>query len=197
MRRLERDIHDGPQQRLVRMSMDLGRARMKVGEADPELEAVLGDVQRQTTETLQELRALSRGIAPPILADRGLEAALQEMAVRSTIPTMVVVDLLGFGDERPPSHVENTAYFVASEALTNAMKHSRASSVRIWVDTHHARYGRMLRVQVTDDGVGGADISKGHGLAGLAQRLQAVDGRLDVDSGDGGPTTITAEIPCG
>ena len=197
LRRLERDIHDGPQQRLVRMSMDLGRARAKVGETDPELGEVLGDVQRQTSETLEELRALSRGIAPPILADRGLEAALQELAVRSTIPTTVVVDLSDIDDDRPDSHVETAAYFVASEALTNAMKHSQASSVRIWVDTHFARYGKMLRVQVTDDGVGGAHVSKGHGLAGLAQRMQAVDGRLDVDSAPGGPTTITAEVPCG
>lgn len=194
MRRLERDIHDGPQQRLVRLSMDLGRAQMKVGQSDPELTEALEQAKRQTTETLDELRALSRGIAPPILADRGLEAALEELAARATIPTECVIDL---PPERPASHVESAAYFVASEAVTNAMKHSQASQIRIWVDTHLGQYGQQLRVQVIDDGVGGAHTSKGHGLAGLAQRMQSVDGRFDVDSEPGGPTTITAEIPCG
>jgi signal transduction histidine kinase len=194
MRRLERDIHDGPQQRLVRLSMDLGRAEMKAADGDPELSRAIGEAKRQTTETLEELRALSRGIAPPILVDRGLEAALEELAVRSTIPTQCVADL---PPDRMASHVETAAYFVASEALTNAMKHSEADQVRIWVDTHRGRYGEMLRVQVVDDGVGGADLSKGHGLAGLAQRMQSVDGRLDVDSPPGGPTTVTGEIPCG
>lgn len=190
LRRLERDIHDGPQQRLVRLSMDLGRAQAKIGSADAELEHAIEDAKRQTTEALDELRSLSRGIAPPILIDRGLGNALEELAVRSAIPTGCSVALT---PERVPSHIESAAYFVASEALANAAKHSGASSAMILAE----QTDDELRVIVTDDGKGGAHASKGHGLAGLEQRVRAVDGHLTIDSPIGGPTTITAEIPCG
>ncbi len=190
LRRLERDIHDGPQQRLIRLSMDLGRAQQKVGDDAPELAEALDQARRSTQETLDELRALSRGIAPPILADRGLRSALEELAIRAPIPTGCQVDLQ---TDRLPAHVETAAYFVAAEALSNAAKHSGASMVTVVA----VEADGTLTVDVTDDGVGGAHPSKGHGLAGLEQRVRAVDGRLLVDSPDGGPTTVAAELPCG
>lgn len=190
LRRLERDIHDGPQQRLIRLSMDLGRARQKVGEDAPELAEAIDQARASTQETLDELRALARGIAPPILADRGLTSALEELAVRAPIPTGCRVDLQS---DRLPAHIETAAYFVAAEALTNAAKHSEASVVTVVA----VEADGTLTVDVTDDGVGGAHPSKGHGLAGLEQRVRAVDGWLLVDSPDGGPTTIVAELPCG
>lgn len=190
LRRLERDIHDGPQQRLVRLSMDLGRAQHRLQEQSPELAAELGTAKEQAQETLAELRALSRGIAPPILADRGLEAALRELAARSTVPTGCVVDLR---DRRLPSHIETAAYFVVAEALANVAKHSNASMATVVADVDRD----TLVVEVGDDGVGGAAVAKGQGLAGLEQRLRAVDGRLDVRSPIGGPTSISAVIRCG
>ncbi len=194
LRRLERDIHDGPQQRLVRLSMDLGRAqqrlRQEAGGGSPELARALDEAKRQAQETLDELRALSRGIAPPVLTDRGLASALEELAVRSTVPAACRVEL---SCHRLPAHVETAAYFVAAEALANAAKHSGATMVTVVA----VEDGRALVVDVTDDGRGGAHPGKGHGLAGLEQRIRAVDGRLTVTSPPGGPTTVAAEIPCG
>ncbi len=190
LRRLERDIHDGPQQRLIRLSMDLGRAQQKVGDESPELTQVLDEAKRQTQETLDELRALSRGIAPPVLADRGLSSALEELAVRSAIPAACQVEL---SRDRLPAHVETAAYFLAAEALANAAKHSGASLITVVALEADDR----LTVDVTDDGVGGAHPAKGHGLAGLEQRIRAVDGELRITSPPGGPTTVAAEIPCG
>lgn len=189
MRRLERDIHDGPQQRLVRLAMDLGRAQHHFDSRPEVVRAALADAIVQTEEALDELRALSRGIAPPILVDRGLREALSALAARSAVPAELDADLPG---SRLDAAVETAAYFVIAEALTNVAKHSHASRCAIMV---RHREGVLL-VRVTDDGMGGAAMAKGHGLRGLEDRLHAFGGRLSVDSPGGGPTTITAELPC-
>jgi len=189
LRRLERDIHDGPQQRLVRLSMDLGRARKQAGPDNPQLLGTLDAALRQTTDTLEELRALSRGIAPPVLADRGLRAALEELAARSIVPIDVDIDLPA---ARLPDHVETAVYFVVSEALTNVAKHSGATQCMMTVRL----VGDEVAVRVSDDGRGGAHLSKGHGLVGLHDRVRAADGVLNVRSPEGGPTVVEAEVPC-
>ena len=189
LRRLERDIHDGPQQRLVRLAIDLGRAQHHLASRPEAAEAVLADAIAQTRETLDELRALSRGIAPPVLADRGLRAALAALAARSTIRAELDAGPL---DQRLDPAAETAAYFVIAEALANAAKHSHAHRCVIGLRHGH----RTLRVWLTDDGVGGAALVKGHGLRGLDHRLHAVGGRLTVTSPSGGPTTIAAELPC-
>ena len=189
LRRLERDIHDGPQQRLVRLAMELGRAQHHFDSRPEVVREALADAIVQAQEALDELRALSRGIAPPILVDRGLREALTALAARSTIPVELDAGPL---DRRLDAAVETAAYFVIAEALTNVAKHSHARRCAIGV-----RHGeRTLRVWITDDGVGGAALGKGHGLQGLDDRLQAAGGRLSVTSPCGGPTTITAELPC-
>lgn len=187
MRRLERDIHDGPQQRLVRLTMDLGRARKQVTEDPDRAAATLDSALDQARETVAELRALSRGIAPPLLVDRGLAAALEEMLAQSTVPVRAH---LAVPAELAP-HVETAVYFVVAEALTNVSKHSRATAVDVTV----ALDGKDLVVRVADDGVGGAHPAKGLGLAGLRQRLAAVDGTLEVTSPEGGGTEVVARIP--
>jgi signal transduction histidine kinase len=189
LRRLERDIHDGPQQRLVRLAMDLGRAQQQM-ETDPEAaRRTLDEALSQTRDTLAELRALSRGIAPPILVDRGLPSALAALAARGVIPVDLTVDpKLG----RLEPSVETTAYFVVAEALTNVAKHSGATEC--WVVV--SRAGDHLKIDIIDDGDGGAHVSKGHGLAGIADRLTANGGKLDVLSPVGGPTEVRAELPC-
>ncbi|MFE6667247.1 histidine kinase [Streptomyces sp. NPDC057697] len=189
LRRLERDIHDGPQQQLVRLAMELGRAQHNF-DRDPELvRAALADAVVQTQEALEELRALSRGIAPPVLTDRGLREALSALAARCVVPVGLDADPL---DGRLDAAVETAAYFVVAEALTNVAKHSHAG--RCTVGMRHS--DGVLRIRVTDDGVGGAALAKGHGLQGLADRVRAVGGRLRVDSPPGGPTTVGAELPC-
>ncbi|MFU8853378.1 sensor histidine kinase [Micromonospora sp. SL1-18] len=192
LRRLERDIHDGPQQRLVRLAMDLSRARQQLA-VDPEAaRRTLDEAVAQTRETLDELRALSRGIAPPILVDRGLPSALAALAARALVPTELLVDDdLGTPEGRLEPAVETTAYFVVAEALTNVAKHSRATACRVEVTR---RVGR-LEISVGDDGVGGAHLAKGHGLSGIADRVRAAGGALDVASPAGGPTVIRAELP--
>ncbi len=189
LRRLERDIHDGPQQRLVRLAMDLSRAQRQLENDPARARATLGEATDLARETLEELRALSRGIAPPVLADRGLAAALAAVAARSPVPVDLTVDL---PTERLAPVTENTAYFVVSEALANVAKHSDAGLCRVALGCA----GGRLRVVVEDDGTGGAVLAPGHGLAGLTDRLQAVDGHLTVESPRGGPTTLTAELPC-
>ena len=187
--RLERDIHDGPQQQLVRLAMELGRAQHHF-DSKPELvRAALADAVIQTQEALDELRALSRGIAPPVLADRGLREALSALAVRCVVPAELDV---GPMSRRLDAAVETAAYFVVAEALTNVAKHSHAR--RYTVGMRHTE--GILRVWVTDDGVGGAALAKGHGLQGLADRVHAVGGLLPVNSPEDGPTTVTAELPC-
>ena len=189
LRRLERDIHDGPQQRLVRLAMELGRAEHHFDSRPEAAREALADAIAQTQEALEELRALSRGIAPPILADRGLREALTALAARSTVAADVDAEPL---NSRLDAAIETAAYFVVAEALTNVAKHSHAS--RCTIGLRHS--GGVLRASVTDDGVGGAALGKGHGLRGLDDRLHAAGGRLLVTSPRGGPTTITAELPC-
>jgi signal transduction histidine kinase len=189
LRRLERDIHDGPQQRLVRLALELGRAQHHFDRRPEAAREALADAIIQAQEALEELRALSRGIAPPILVDRGLREAVTALAARSTVPVEVDAGPL---DRRPGPAVETAGYFVIAEALTNVAKHSRARRCAIGV--RHSE--GTLRVWVTDDGVGGAALDKGHGLRGLDDRVHAAGGRLRVTSPDGGPTTITAELPC-
>ena len=187
LRRLERDLHDGPQQRLVRLNMDLARARRQAGSDPVRAQAILDEAMAQTRDTLAELRQLSRGIAPPVLVDRGLVAAVQEAAARSVVPVSVHA-----GIPAVPDHVASAAYYVVAESLVNVNKHAGASSVAVTIDVS----GGVLRLSVVDDGVGGADVSKGHGLVGLEERLRSVDGTLEIDSPAGGPTTIEAVIPC-
>ncbi|MFJ5776598.1 sensor histidine kinase [Streptomyces sp. NPDC093094] len=187
LRRIERDLHDGAQARLVNLAMDLGLAKEKLTE-DPRAAARMVDEAHSEVKTaLQELRDLARGIHPAVLTDRGLDAALSSVASRCTVPVTVEVDL----PSRPAPAIEGIAYFTVSELLQNISKHARArsASVEVW------RAESRLMLQVTDDGVGGADTAAGSGLAGLAERLGAVDGVLVVDSPAGGPTTVTAELP--
>jgi signal transduction histidine kinase len=187
LRRLERDIHDGPQQRLVRLAMDLGRAQQQFA-TDPEAaRATVAEALTQTRETLDELRSLSRGIAPPILVDRGLQAALTALAGRCTIP----VDLDAPAFARLEPSVETTAYFVVAEALTNVAKHSQALEVLVSV----RRVDTGLMITVADNGVGGASLDKGHGLAGLADRVEAAGGVLSLASPDGAGTVVTVALP--
>lgn len=192
LRKLERDIHDGPQQRLVRLAMDLSRAREQLSNNPVAAGHTLDEAVDQTRETLTELRALSRGIAPPILVDRGLPSALAALAGRGLIPIELQVDAgLGEPGGRLDPAVESTAYFVVAEALTNVAKHSRATECRVLVE----RAGRRLRVGIDDDGQGGAHLAKGHGLVGIADRVRAAGGQLHVTSPAGGPTKIRAEFP--
>ncbi|WP_043641115.1 sensor histidine kinase [Nonomuraea candida] len=188
LRKLERDIHDGPQQRLVSLAMELSRAQRQLAKDPEAAQATLKSAISATRETLDELRALSRGIAPPILSDRGLAPALAALAGRCTVPVDLDVQTV----ERYQAAVENAIYFVCAETLTNVAKHSRATICTVQL----ARVGDALVLTIGDDGVGGAHVAKGHGLAGLADRLRAVDGELTVQSPDGGPTLIVAEVPC-
>ena len=193
LRRLERDIHDGPQQRLVRLGMDLSIAERRLDDDPEAARALLTAARAQAAETLAELRALSRGIAPPVLADRGLGAALASVAARSTVPTSVDVALPD--DVRPAESVESAAYFVVAEALTNTAKHAEASAaaVRLW--SAGTGPDAVLTVEVEDDGVGGAEPAKGHGLAGLVDRVEGLGGLLTVTSPAGGPTLLRATLP--
>jgi signal transduction histidine kinase len=187
-RRLERDLHDGAQQRLVSLAMELGRARAKFASDPQAAEAIVGQAHEQAKEALTELRNLVRGVHPPVLSDRGLDAALSGLAALSPVPVTVRVDQA----ERPPASVEAIAYFVVAEALTNVAKHAKASRVLVTV----TRSGNLLNVAVSDDGIGGASVA-GQGLSGLAARVAGIDGRLLVTSPDGGPTAIEAVLPCG
>ena len=189
LRRLERDIHDGPQQRLVRLNMDLETVVRRLDDDPDRARPLVTEALTQSREALDELRALSRGIAPPILADRGLGPALAAAAARC--PVEVSLDVALPQGSRLAAAVENTAYFVVTEALTNVAKHAHATLCTVVVS---ADADRVL-VQVRDDGRGGAHLGKGHGLAGLADRLATVEGMLDVVSPVGGPTVLTAEIP--
>ena len=187
LRRIERDLHDGAQARLVALAMDLGLAKEKLTE-DPQAAArMVGEAHGEVKTALQELRDLARGIHPAVLTDRGLDAALSAVASRCTVPVQVEVDL----PSRPAPAIEGIAYFTVSELLQNISKHSRATMalVDVW------RVENRLMVQVTDNGVGGAEVSGGSGLGGLAERLDAVDGILVVNSPVAGPTRITAELP--
>ncbi|MFI6929881.1 sensor histidine kinase [Streptomyces sp. NPDC050287] len=187
LRRIERDLHDGAQARLVALAMDLGLAKEKLAEDRQAAARMVDDAHGEVKTALQELRDLARGIHPAVLTDRGLDAALSAVASRCTVPVQVEVDL----PSRPAPAIEGIAYFTVSELLQNISKHAQATwaSVDVW------RVENRLMLQVVDDGVGGADPSSGSGLGGLADRLDAVDGILVVDSPPGGPTRITAELP--
>ena len=186
--RIERDLHDGAQQRLVSLAMELGRAKAKFG-SDPEGAAeIVGLAHDQAKEALAELRNLVRGVHPPVLSDRGLDAALSGLAALSPVPVTVSVEL----PSRPSAAIEAIAYFVVAEALTNIAKHSHAHHARVLV----VRVGDQLSVEIADDGVGGADPS-GQGLSGLAARVAGVDGQFRVTSPAGGPTTLEVTLPCG
>jgi len=187
-RRIERDLHDGAQQRLVSLAMDLGRAKAKFG-TDPEGAAeIVSQAHDQAKEALAELRNLVRGVHPPVLSDRGLDAALSGLAALSPVPVTVSVEL----PSRPPAAIEAIAYFVVAEALTNIAKHAHAHHARILV----VGVDDQLSVEITDDGVGGADPA-GQGLSGLAARVAGVDGQFRVTSPPGGPTTLEVTLPCG
>ena len=192
--RLERDIHDGPQQRLVRLGMDLAAIERRM-ERDPDgARAMLGEARGHANAALEELRLLSRGIAPPLLSDRGLGAALDDLATRSVVPMSVDVRLPE--GERLPSRVETALYFTAAEAVTNIAKH--ADATHAWIEVDRADGDRpVARLTVIDDGRGGADAAKGHGIAGLRDRLDHLDGTLAISSPVGGPTHVVAEVPCG
>jgi signal transduction histidine kinase len=189
-RRIERDLHDGAQQRLVSLAMNLGMARQRFADAPEPVRRAIADAHDEAVLALSELREFIRGLHPAVLNDRGLDAALSGLAARAPLPVRLRVDV-----PRPASpSVEAVAYFIVSEALTNVAKHAQATRAEVTV----TRDGDLLRIAVTDDGSGGAAPADGDGtgLRGLAQRAAAVDGTLTIDSPPGGPTVIAAELPC-
>jgi signal transduction histidine kinase len=188
-RQIERDLHDGAQQRLLSLGMDLGMALEKF-DSDPEsARGLVGDAHAELQRAIAELRNLARGIHPAVLTDRGLDAALSALAARSPVPVRLNVELR----ERPTASVEATAYFIVAEALTNAARYAHAHSVDVKVRQN----GDKLHIEVKDDGVGGAETRAGGGLAGLADRASSVEGSLRITSPQGGPTVVTADLPCG
>ncbi len=187
LRRIERDLHDGAQARLVALSMHLGRAEARLDD-QPELAALMRQAREEAGSAIAELRDLARGISPPVLADRGLAAALEGLGRRSAIPVTVDATI----GRRPPPVVETAAYFVAAEALTNAAKHAGGAAARV----RAVEEGDLLILEVSDSGAGGAD-PDGSGLTGLRHRVEALDGRLTVTSPIGGGTVVRAELPCG
>ncbi|MPY64381.1 sensor histidine kinase [Streptomyces spongiae] len=192
LRRIERDLHDGAQARLVAMGMDLGTVEALLDKDPEKARLLLAQARRSSADALVELRDLVRGIHPPVLAERGLGDAVRALALRLPISTEVNVELEA---GRPDAPVESAAYFAVSEVLTNAVKHSGAD--RIWIDLHRVTDGAgMLRITVTDNGKGGARIGAGSGLTGVERRLGTFDGVLAVSSPEGGPTMVTMEIPC-
>jgi signal transduction histidine kinase len=186
-RRLERDLHDGAQQRLVALSMELGELEERL-DGSTELRKRIEEARQEVTASLAELRNLAHGIHPAAVSDHGLAVALESLATRATIPVQVI----GAPSERLPEHVEMAAFFIVSEALTNVAKHARASSAVVEFD----RTVVLLIVEVRDDGVGGASADAGTGLRGLADRVEALGGRLMVWSPVGRGTRVRAEIPC-
>ncbi|MEV4615581.1 histidine kinase [Kitasatospora sp. NPDC049258] len=188
LRRIERDLHDGAQARLVAIGLTLGTIEHLMDTDPTAARTLLGEARHSSAKALQELRDLVRGIHPPVLAERGLADAVRELALEAPLATEVTVSLPG----RPEAPVEAAVYFCVSELMANAAKHSGAGQV--WVDILH-RAGE-LRVTVTDDGRGGAAPERGSGLRGIQRRLGTFDGTLTLDSPSGGPTTITLELPC-
>jgi signal transduction histidine kinase len=189
-RRIERDLHDGTQQRLVSIAMSLGLLETKLPGQASAAKPLVRETRQALALALEELRELTHGINPPLLTERGLAAAIDELCRRAALPTHLDVSL----DRRLPDQVESAAYFVASEALTNAAKHSHGSEVRVIA----ACAGQTLTVEVADDGIGGASTTGGgSGLRGLGDRVEALGGRFTVSSPPGRGTTLRAEIPCG
>jgi signal transduction histidine kinase len=189
-RRIERDLHDGAQARLVALAMDLGMAKEKLaGGSDPERAATLvASAHDEVKRALSELRDLTRGIHPAVLTDRGLDAALSAVAARCTVPVVVSVEV----PQRPSQATEQIAYYCASELLVNVSRHSHASAAAVTA----RRVEDLLLLDVRDDGVGGADPARGTGLRGLAERVESAGGRFAVDSPAGGPTVVSMELPC-
>ncbi|MDA1307925.1 MAG: sensor histidine kinase [Acidobacteria bacterium] len=188
-RRLERDLHDGAQQRLVSLAMTLGLAQHKLA-TDPEQGArLVTEAHEEAKRALQDLRDLARGLHPAILTDHGLEAALPALAARCPIPTRVDAAV----SPRPIPAVESAAYFVVAEALTNVARYSQATHVLVTA----RRDADKLTIEVRDDGVGGASVTPGGGLAGLTDRVEALNGHLTVSSPGGGPTVVHVEVQCG
>ncbi|QLE71973.1 sensor histidine kinase [Streptomyces rectiverticillatus] len=187
-RRIERDLHDGAQQRLVSMAVNLGLAKATLKDLPEEARQVIDEAHREAKEAIAELGNLVRGLHPAVLEDRGLDAALSGIAERTPLPVGLTVGLA----DRPAPTVEAVAYFVVSEALANVVKHARATRADVRVEQR----GGILLVVVTDDGVGGADPTGGSGLAGLAKRVASVDGTFSISSPVGGPTVVTVELPC-
>jgi signal transduction histidine kinase len=188
LRRIERDLHDGAQARLVALGMNLGLAQELIAKDPDAAASLLAEARTVTTSALGDLRSVVRGIHPPVLADRGLAGAVQALALDMSLPVSVTIVLPG----RPPAPVESAVYFATSELLANIGKHAAAR--RAVIDVGHD--GRALRVVVSDDGRGGASLDAGSGLAGVARRLAAFDGTMDVVSPVGGPTVVTLEVPC-
>jgi signal transduction histidine kinase len=187
LRRIERDLHDGAQARLVALSMQLGRAEERLDD-QPEVAALVRRARGEAVAAIGELRDLARGIAPPVLADRGLAAAVEALAKRSAIPVDVHADIA----RRPVPVVETAAYFVAAEGLTNVAKHAPGARAQLDVVERDG----ILHIEIADDGPGGAD-PHGAGLTGLRNRVEALDGILEVRSRDGRGTTLKVELPCG
>ena len=187
-RRIERDLHDGTQQRLVSLAMRLGMTRAELADAPEPTRRAIEQAHNEAKQALAELRAFVRGLHPAVLDDRGLDAALSGITARAPVPVRLRVDV----PRRPAPTIEAIAYFIVSEALTNVAKHAHASHAEVTVE----RDGDRLRISVSDDGRGGARLDGGSGLRGLAQRVAAVDGTLRVDSPPGGPTRIQVELPC-
>jgi signal transduction histidine kinase len=189
-RRIERDLHDGAQQRLVALAANLGAAREKLERDDVEDgRAMVAVAHEEAKSALKEIRDLVRGIHPVILEDRGLDAALSAVVARAPIPVALDVDVT----KRPSPAVESAAYFVVNEALTNVQRHAMATRAHVSI----ARAGDRLVLEIRDDGVGGADMTRGSGLAGLRDRVAGLGGTMYVISPQGGPTTISVELPCG
>jgi len=188
LRRVERDLHDGAQMRLAALAMNLGMAREKLDDQDDAtVRELIDSAHRNAVDALADLRDLARGIYPPVL-DSGLASALDSLAASSAIPASVVAEI----GQRPAPAIETIAYFCAAELIANATKHSYADQIKIKVYTERSG---VLRLEVSDDGVGGADAARGTGLAGLVQRVSTVDGRVDVSSPVGGPTVVTVVLP--
>jgi signal transduction histidine kinase len=187
-RRIERDLHDGTQQRLVSLAMNLGMARATLTDIPEPAREVIAQAHEEAKQALKELRDLVRGLHPAVLSDEGLDAALSGLAARAPFPVRLRVDM----PERASPTIEAVAFFVVSETLTNIAKHAQASSAQVAVN----REGDLLYLAVHDNGRGGADLNAGTGLRGLAQRVGSVDGTLRIDSPRGGPTTIRVELPC-
>jgi signal transduction histidine kinase len=187
-RRIERNLHDGAQQRLASLSCTLGLAQARLGAgANGQLESTLSQASSELSAALSELRELARGIHPPVLVQGGIRAALESLAEQCPVP----VDVKAPGRRYPPL-VEATAYFVVCESLTNIAKHAQATAAQVRIDQIEGQ----LIVQIIDDGVGGVDLQRGTGLTGLADRVSAVEGRLEIESQRGCGTRIRAELPC-
>ncbi|MDQ0377102.1 sensor histidine kinase [Amycolatopsis thermophila] len=187
-RRIERDLHDGAQQRLVAVALNLGRVKNKLDAGPEAVRALIDEAHTDAKLAVSELRDLARGIYPAVLGDRGLDAALSALAAKTPIPVEVTVDI----EPRPPAAVETTAYFIAGETLTNVAKHSGATEaqVKAW------RTDDKVVIEITDNGHGGAEVRPGGGLAGLADRAATIDGVMTVVSPQGGPTVVRADLPC-